>query len=165
MSKDDSNLLTQLSKEQIHTFKAIFNLIDQDHDNKISVKDLKTTIVNIGIDNIDDDAINDMIPDGQTEINFNSFLKIMNNKFGTFSGKHELTQAFAAFNEPQSTKTIDNINSKKLSKSLLETEKKSSDLNITKSDIEKVIKEFTDTNELTGNKTFSAEKFIDTIHN
>ncbi|ODV83555.1 hypothetical protein CANARDRAFT_24791 [[Candida] arabinofermentans NRRL YB-2248] len=159
--------LNQLSKDQIQQFKSIFNLIDQDHDDNISVKDLKTTICNMGVEDIDDNTIAQMIPENQqkTGINFSVFLKLMSSKYGEFTEKTDLTQAFSVFKTTTSGDDDGlNCNSDELKESLLNTNARNSS-KMNDSSIEKIINNFSKTNDLSGESVFNAESFIDTVKN
>ena len=70
---EQQNVLNKLTSKQIRQYKTLFNLIDQDHDQKISLKDLKTTIVSLGMESMDDDSVLKMLPEGSKEMNLNAF--------------------------------------------------------------------------------------------
>lgn len=139
-----------LSKEQIAQYKSLFNLIDQDHDGKISSKDLKTTIVSQGIESVDDDSIMLMMKKG--DIGMTSFLRLMANRYGGFSDSEDLNDAFAVFKDDDP---------KELKKSLLEVGRGDEEFEISEHQIDRVFRDFCKENKVTGEQTFMSEKFVE----
>ncbi|VEU22030.1 DEKNAAC102999 [Brettanomyces naardenensis] len=166
MSNDASSVLVnQLSKEQLQRYKSLFNLIDQDHDGKITNKDLKSTILNLGIEGIEDDSINEMIPKKAKEMNLNGFFKLMATKFANFSEPTEITEAFEAFGGEKGTKNKTTVDSGRLKRGLLEVGRGQGDYTMSGEELDEVMKDFGRENKLTGEKLFLVDKFVDAVTN
>lgn len=127
------------------------------------MKDLKTTIVSVGLDSVSDDEIQKMIPESnEGKLNFNTFLKIVAAKFSGFSEESELKDAFAVFQTKEND--LNSVDAKELSEILAGfANGNSEDLNVPSGDIQKAIGEFVKENKITGEKKFLAENFIDII--
>lgn len=143
----------ELTKKQIQKYRMLFNLIDKDGDEKISVNDLKTATKDIGLE-LDDSDIKNMLKSGSGKsIDFNGFLKIAGAQFGGFSDENELKDAFATFDGK------DGIDGRTLKKSLAELADNDAD----KNEVDEVVEEFTKENKITGYKKFDADKFIESV--
>ncbi|QPG73837.1 hypothetical protein FOA43_001152 [Brettanomyces nanus] len=155
-----TDVLNQLTKDQLRNYKSLFNLIDQDHDGKISSKNLKSTIVNLGIEGLEDDSIVKMLSnkDSTSSLNLNDFLRLMGSKFAEFSEASDLQEAFKVFGGDQ-------INATKLRATLMDVGKTNRDNGIESEEIDSVLGDFTKENKITGEKIFMADKFIDAVVN
>lgn len=141
------------TKSQIQKYRMLFNLIDQDGDEKISVKDLKVAASDVNL-KLDDSVIKDMLKSaGGKSVDFNSFLKISGAQFGGFSEESELRDALTTFDGK------DGIDSAVLKSSLGELAESDAD----KKAVAGVVDEFTKENKITGYKKFDSEKFIESV--
>lgn len=159
-------MLNKLTSKQLRQYKLLFSMIDQDHDQKISLKDLKTTIVSTGMENMDDSSLSDMLPGESKELNLNGFLKLIGSKFQGFSESSELEDAFSTFNDTSSKDN--NVDANRLKDALLEANERLSGiegLSLTEEEMDTAIDDFSKENKISGKKTFLADKFIETISN
>lgn len=163
---EQQNVLNKLTSKQIRQYKTLFNLIDQDHDQKISLKDLKTTIVSLGMESMDDDSVLKMLPEGSKEMNLNAFLKLIGTKFQGFSESSELEDAFSVFDNSSSRDS--GIDANRLKDALLDANERlkgTEGLSLTEEEMDTAIDDFSKENKISGKKTFLADKFIETISN
>ncbi|KAG7833069.1 hypothetical protein KL939_003607 [Ogataea angusta] len=100
-------------------------------------------------------SVSEAGPDGLV---FNGFLKLMGSKYGEFSDRSELEQVFATFKDD--SKTVD---AAELKKHLTGVSKTDPDIQLSKNDIDNVLKSFGKKSDLTGKTAFAADKFIDTV--
>lgn len=149
---DNSGDKQDLSKTEIQRYRMIFNMIDQDGDDKISSDDLKAIAKDVDL-NFDDSVIKHMIGDGHDKLDFNSFLKIVDSKFSGFSDENELKDLFAPFIEK------DGISSSFLKKNLMDISKTDDE----KNSVTEVVDEYTKENKITGYKKFDADKFVESV--
>lgn len=141
------------TKSQIQKYRMLFNLIDQDGDEKISVKDLQAAANDVSL-NLDDSVVKDMLKSGGGKsVDFNTFLKIAAAQFGGFSEESELKDAFTTFDGK------DGIDGAVLNSSLAEL----AETDVEKKAVSEVVDEFTKENKITGYKKFDAEKFIESV--
>lgn len=163
---EQQNVLNKLTSKQIRQYKTLFNLIDQDHDQKISLKDLKTTIVSLGMESMDDDSVLKMLPEGSKEMNLNAFLKLIGAKFQGFSESSELEDAFSVFNNSSSRDS--GIDANRLKDALFDANERlkgTEGLSLTEEEMDTAVDDFSKENKISGKKTFLADKFIETISN
>lgn len=149
---DDSEEKQDFSKAEIQRYRMIFNMIDQDGDDKISGDDLKAIAKDVDL-KFEDPVIKDMIGGNEDKLDFNTFLKIIGSKFSSFSDENELKDLFATFTEK------DGIDSSFLKSSLIDISKTEDE----KKSISEVVDEYTKENKITGFKKFDADKFIESV--
>merc|ERR1712115_198803 len=71
-----SNVFSQFEQAQIQEFKEAFQMIDADRNGIITVGDLKATYASLGVRNIDQDMLENMVSEAGAPINFTIYLKI-----------------------------------------------------------------------------------------
>ena len=95
-----SNILENLTDEQIAEFKEAFQIFDKDGDGSITTKELGTVMRSLG-QNPSDDEIRQMIIDVDEDksetINFKEFLGLMAKKMKENDSEDELIEAFKVF--------------------------------------------------------------------
>ncbi|KAG0684662.1 Myosin type II regulatory light chain [Pichia californica] len=148
MSENDN-----FSKAEIQRYRMIFNMIDQDGDEKISANDIEAITKDIDL-KFDDSTIKKMLENGKDGLlNFSGFLKIVGSKFSGFSDENELKDSFATFVGK------DGIDGSILKNNLIEISEGDAD----KKAVSDVVDEFTKENKITGYKKFDADKFINSV--
>ncbi|KAG7800408.1 hypothetical protein KL944_003981 [Ogataea haglerorum] len=142
---------------QVAHWKGIFDVIDQDHDGKITEEDIKNTYSSLGLKDKGEAA--KMMAEADSDgLVFNGFLKLMGTKYGDFSDRNELEQVFAAFKDDSKT-----VNAAELKEHLISVGKSNQDIQLSKDDINNVLRTFGKKSDLTGKTAFAADKFIDTV--
>ena len=95
-----SNILENLTDEQIAEFKEAFQIFDKDGDGSITTKELGTVMRSLG-QNPSDDKIRQMIIDVDEDksetIDFKEFLGLMAKKMKENDSEDELIEAFKMF--------------------------------------------------------------------
>ena len=95
-----SNILENLTDEQIAEFKEAFQIFDKDGDGSITTKELGTVMRSLG-QNPSDDEIRQMIIDVDEDksetIDFKEFLGLMAKKMKENDSEDELIEAFKVF--------------------------------------------------------------------
>ena len=95
-----SNILENLTDEQIAEFKEAFQIFDEDGDGSITTKELGTVMRSLG-QNPSDDKIRQMIidvdEDNSETIDFKEFLGLMAKKMKENDSEDELIEAFKMF--------------------------------------------------------------------
>ena len=95
-----SNILENLTDEQIAEFKEAFQIFDKDGDGLITTKELGTVMRSLG-QNPSDDEIRQMIIDVDEDksetIDFKEFLGLMAKKMKENDSEDELIEAFKMF--------------------------------------------------------------------
>ena len=95
-----SNILENLTDEQIAEFKEAFQIFDKDGDGSITTKELGTVMRSLG-QNPSDDKIRQMIidvdEDNSETIDFKEFLGLMAKKMKENDSEDELIEAFKVF--------------------------------------------------------------------
>lgn len=95
-----SNILENLTDEQIAEFKEAFQIFDKDGDGSITTKELGTVMRSLG-QNPSDDEIRQMIIDVDEDksetIDFKEFLGLMAKKMKENDSEDELIEAFKMF--------------------------------------------------------------------
>ena len=95
-----SNILENLTDEQIAEFKEAFQIFDKDGDGSITTKELGTVMRSLG-QNPSDDEIRQMIidvdEDNSETIDFKEFLGLMAKKMKENDSEDELIEAFKMF--------------------------------------------------------------------
>ena len=98
--EDGSNILENLTDEQIAEFKEAFQIFDKDGDGSITTKELGTVMRSLG-QNPSDDEIRQMIIDVDEDksetIDFKEFLGLMAKKMKENDSEDELIEAFKMF--------------------------------------------------------------------
>lgn len=91
-----------MTPEQISEFKEAFLLFDKDGDGNISSKELGTVMRSLG-QNPTEAEIRDMIKaadtDGNGQIEFNEFMKMMQEKMQQVDSDEEIREAFKVFDK------------------------------------------------------------------
>ncbi|KAG7876259.1 hypothetical protein KL938_004650 [Ogataea parapolymorpha] len=142
---------------QVAHWKGVFDIIDQDHDGKITDEDIKNTYSSLGLKD-EGEAQKMMAEAGSDGLVFNGFLRLMGSKYGDFSDRSELEQVFATFKDDSKT-----VNAAELKEHLTSVSRTNQDIQSSKEDINKVLKAFSKKSDLTGKTAFAADKFIDTV--
>ena len=95
-----SNILENLTDEQIAEFKEAFQIFDKEGDGSITTKELGTVMRSLG-QNPSDDKIRQMIidvdEDNSETIDFKEFLGLMAKKMKENDSEDELIEAFKMF--------------------------------------------------------------------
>ena len=98
--EDGSNILENLTDEQIAEFKEAFQIFDKEGDGSITTKELGTVMRSLG-QNPSDDEIRQMIIDVDEDksetIDFKEFLGLMAKKMKENDSEDELIEAFKVF--------------------------------------------------------------------
>ena len=98
--EDGSNILENLTDEQIAEFKEAFQIFDKEGDGSITTKELGTVMRSLG-QNPSDDEIRQMIidvdEDNSETIDFKEFLGLMAKKMKENDSEDELIEAFKMF--------------------------------------------------------------------
>lgn len=150
-----SNEDFEFSKSTIQKYKTMFQIIDKDGDNHISVSDLHDAFNGIGHRIEEAEVKNNLLGEFEDKkIDFNAFLRIVGSKFGGFSSEEELKDAFSTFVDSSG-----NIEGKAFKEDVASVTEAQED----KQPIEEVIDEFTKENRITGYKKVDSEKFIDNV--
>ena len=93
-------MVESLSDEQIGEFKEAFKLFDRDQDGSITKQELSTVMRSLGQNPTDQELI-EMIrqvdEDGNDQIDFDEFLRLMTRKIKDTDTDEELNQGFKAF--------------------------------------------------------------------
>ena len=92
----------QLTEEQIAEFKEAFSLFDKDGDGTIDAKELGTVMRSLGQNPTEaelNDMINEVDDDGNGNIEFNEFLKMMAAKMKDTDSEEEIKEAFKVFDK------------------------------------------------------------------
>ena len=102
-----SNILENLTDEQIAEFKEAFQIFDKDGDGSITTKELGTVMRSLG-QNPSDDEIRQMIIDVDEDksetIDFKEFLGLMAKKMKENDSEDELIDAFKVFDRDDNGK-------------------------------------------------------------
>ncbi|KAG7878604.1 hypothetical protein KL907_003835 [Ogataea polymorpha] len=142
---------------QVAHWKGVFDVIDQDHDGKITEEDIRNTYTSLGLKD-EGEAQKMMAEAGSEGLVFNNFLKLMGSKYGDFSDRSELKQVFATFKDDSNT-----VNATELREHLANVSSANQDIHLSKEDMKNVLKSFSKKSDLTGKTAFAADKFIDTV--
>jgi len=100
----NSNMVEQLTEEQIAEFKEAFSLFDKDGDGSITTKELGTVMRSLGQNPTEaelQDMINEVDADGNGTIDFPEFLNLMARKMKDTDSEEELKEAFRVFDKDQ----------------------------------------------------------------
>eukprot|EP00050_Salpingoeca_kvevrii_P005748 m.285414 g.285414 ORF g.285414 m.285414 type:complete len:233 (-) comp11368_c0_seq1:265-963(-) len=96
-----SNVFAMFTPEQIQEFKEAFNLIDQDHDGKISKEDLMGMYNSLGQEP-SDEFLDDMLSEAPGQINFTMFLTFFGDKLTGTDPEEVIRNAFECFDTDNS---------------------------------------------------------------
>ncbi|XP_063282938.1 calmodulin-A-like [Pelobates fuscus] len=97
-----SDMVDQLSEEQIAEFKEAFSLFDKDGDGTVTTKELGTVMRSLGQNPTEaelQDMINEVDCDGSGTIDFPEFLTMMARKMKDTDTEEEIREAFAVFDK------------------------------------------------------------------
>ncbi|KDN49947.1 EF-hand [Tilletiaria anomala UBC 951] len=109
--RQSSGVYNTFSHKQIQGFKEAFTMVDQDRDGLISREDLKTMLTNLGINAKPatlDAYMSSAFADSYTSeasamssagVNFTQFLTMFGTHLSELDEAHELSEAFACFDE------------------------------------------------------------------
>ena len=93
-------MVDNFSEEQIAEFKEAFALFDQDGDGTITLPELRTVMQSLGQNPTDQElieVINEVDDDGNQEIGFDEFLKLMARNMQDIDEEKVINQGFAIF--------------------------------------------------------------------
>ncbi|CDK26288.1 unnamed protein product [Kuraishia capsulata CBS 1993] len=154
---------SKLSQEQVNGLRATFDHIDQDLDGKVSVADLKSTLVNLR-ETPDDGEITAMIKEagGSTQkgFNFSSFLTLMSSHLEKLPDSADLKEAFEVFSKDGTCDLGElrtALNEAKVRNGFPEKD-------MTDKDISKVLKEFSKSNGITGKDKFMVDQYLSNLN-
>ena len=96
-------MVSKLSADQIAGFKESFDIFDTDHDGSISVSELKSVMVSLGLTPTDEevmDLMREVDLDGNNKIEFNEFVALMSKQQDdSHNSEQELIDAFRVFDK------------------------------------------------------------------
>ena len=69
-----TNVFGKLSQEKIQLYKEMFTMIDQDGDGAISKQDLKSMLTSLGVSDISEESLMQMLTESTGTLNFTAFL-------------------------------------------------------------------------------------------
>lgn len=90
----------QLSPEQEDQIKQAWSLFDDDDSGKIDKNELKLVMQKLGLNPTQDELteiVNDIDKDGDGDIDFSEFLRLMSTKLKDAQTEEELLEAFKVF--------------------------------------------------------------------
>ena len=95
--KSSSNVFSQFEQAQIQEFKEAFQMIDADRNGIITVGDLKATYASLGVRNIDQDMLENMVSEAGAPINFTIYLNMLADKLHGTDPEDVILKAFKIF--------------------------------------------------------------------
>merc|ERR1711879_867368 len=95
--KSTSNVFSQFEQQQIQEFKEAFQMIDVDRNGIITVGDLKATYASLGVRNIDQDMLENMVSEAGAPINFTIYLNMLADKLHGTDPEDVILKAFKIF--------------------------------------------------------------------
>merc|ERR1711972_1278624 len=95
--KSSSNVFSQFEQAQIQEFKEAFQMIDADRNGIITVGDLKATYASLGVRNIDQDMLENMVAEAGAPINFTIYLNMLADKLHGTDPEDVILKAFKIF--------------------------------------------------------------------
>ncbi|YCL18869.1 Myosin type II regulatory light chain [Komagataella phaffii] len=137
--------MDNLNEEQIEKLQAIFEIMDQDSDGKISINDLTQIFNSLGDSKTEKDVITmfeEQHPDSNSGISFTMFLKFMSSKIERMTETRKMREALTVFGEEE-------IGKQAFSETLDDT-----------LEVQEVLSEFSKENHLTGEIVFRNEKYL-----
>ncbi|KAI0461246.1 hypothetical protein LJB42_001264 [Komagataella kurtzmanii] len=137
--------MDNLNEEQIEKLQAIFEIMDQDSDGKISINDLMQIFNSLGDSKTEKDVITmfeEQHPDSNSGISFAMFLKFMSSKIERMTETRKMREALTVFGEEE-------ISKQAFSETLDDT-----------LEVQEVLSEFSKENHLTGEIVFQNEKYL-----
>merc|ERR1712088_1301221 len=96
-TKSSSNVFSQFEQAQIQEFKEAFQMIDADRNGIITVGDLKATYASLGVRNIDQDMLENMVSEAGAPINFTIYLNMLADKLHGTDPEDVILKAFKIF--------------------------------------------------------------------
>merc|ERR1719334_317639 len=78
--KNPSNVFSMFEKSQLQEFKEAFGMIDNNRDGTIDAADLKGTYASLGIMNVEDEMVNNMMKEAPAALTFTVFLGMLAEK-------------------------------------------------------------------------------------
>merc|ERR1711879_878029 len=97
--KSSSNVFSQFEQAQIQEFKEAFQMIDADRNGTITVGDLKATYASLGVRNIDQDMLENMVSEAGAPINFTLSLNMLADKLHGTDPEDVILKAFKIFDK------------------------------------------------------------------
>jgi len=100
LGSSESQKSTQLSEEDVESYKQAFELFDEDGDGTISIKELSKVMTSLGQNPTDaeiEDMINEVDSDRNGSIDFDEFCKMMAMPTKAHNFESEMQAAFAVF--------------------------------------------------------------------
>merc|ERR1711934_1152318 len=95
--RSTSNVFSQFEQSQIQEFKEAFQMIDADRNGIITVGDLKATYASLGVRNIDQDMLENMVSEAGAPINFTIYLNMLADKLHGTDPEDVILKAFKLF--------------------------------------------------------------------
>ncbi|ANZ75080.1 BA75_02329T0 [Komagataella pastoris] len=137
--------MDNLNEEQIEKLQAIFEIIDQDSDGKITISDLRQMFNSLGDSRTEKDLVTmfeEEDLDFKSSISFAMFLKFMSSKIERMTEIRELREALTVFAK-------EDIKKQEICEALDDT-----------LEVQEVLNEFCRENPLTGEVVFQKEKYF-----
>ena len=69
-----TNVFAKLSQEKIQLYKEVFTIVDQDGDGAITKKDLQSLFTSLGVTDVTEETLMEMLTQANGTINFTTFL-------------------------------------------------------------------------------------------
>merc|ERR1712007_210393 len=91
------NVFSMFEQAQIQVFKEAFQMIDADRNGIITVGDLKATYASLGVRNIDQDMLENMVSEAGAPINFTIYLNMLADKLHGTDPEDVILKAFKIF--------------------------------------------------------------------
>lgn len=159
----DSNILTfNLTPQEETNYYDIFQLYDTEHNNTITIKQLKD-IINILKLNIDNNSLQhiceqqySIVYDNDTVITYNQYINILNYNIKSLHSRAQVKHAFRQFIPDRSINDID-IN--KLKKLLLTYSDQHKNIHINENDIDNLLQQL----DVDDNGKFNFALYTDTL--
>ena len=96
-NRSTSNVFSQFEQQQIQEFKEAFQMIDNDRNGIIDVNDLRATYASLGVRNIDQADLENMVSEAGAPINFTIFLSMLADKLHGTDPEDVILKAFKIF--------------------------------------------------------------------
>jgi len=97
--KNPSNVFSMFEKSQLQEFKEAFGMIDNNRDGTIDAADLKGTYASLGIMNVEDEMVNNMMKEAPAALTFTVFLGMLAEKLHGTDPEDVILDAFKEFDE------------------------------------------------------------------
>jgi len=97
--KNPSNVFSMFEKSQLQEFKEAFGMIDNNRDGTIDAADLKGTYASLGIMNVEDEMVANMMKEAPAALTFTVFLGMLAEKLHGTDPEDVILDAFKEFDE------------------------------------------------------------------